>query len=107
MVGPWGNASKDLHNLVRTVAECRVDAKDRFRGRESSEHELGLVIGQVRRSLSVDFVWSQSVAFCPDSATLGQGPGQLLAEGRKQPGERRPAGGSRGLTSSPTSRAGE
>ena len=27
VVGPWENGSKDLHNLVRTLAECRVASR--------------------------------------------------------------------------------
>ena len=29
VVGPWGNGSRDLHDLVRTLAEARVKAKAR------------------------------------------------------------------------------
>ena len=32
VVGPWGNGSDHLHDLVRMVAECRVTSKDRALG---------------------------------------------------------------------------
>ena len=35
VVGPWGNGSKDLHDLVRTLAESRVAKRVRGRGREA------------------------------------------------------------------------
>ena len=35
VVGPWGNGSKDLHDLVRTLAESRVAKRERGRGREA------------------------------------------------------------------------
>ncbi len=56
MVGPWGNGSKDLHNLVRTMAECRVAARARARGWPASDWELGEVMGQIRRDLSLDYM---------------------------------------------------
>ena len=53
VVGPWGNGSKDLHDLVRTLAESRVANRVRGRGREASDNELGVVMGEVRRALSL------------------------------------------------------
>ena len=47
VVGPWGNGSKDLHDLVRIIAESRVANRVRGRGREASDHELGVVMGAV------------------------------------------------------------
>ena len=85
-MGPWGNGSKDLHNLVRTMAECRVEARGRMRGREGSEHELGLIMGQVRRSLSIDFVRAQSL--CLLSRLCNLGPGARAAAGRRQEASR-------------------
>ena len=35
VVSPWGNGSRDLHDLVRTLAESRVAKRVRGRGREA------------------------------------------------------------------------
>ena len=53
VVGPWGNGSSDLHDLVRSMAESKVAMVARSRGRECSEHELGVVTGRIRRTLSL------------------------------------------------------
>ena len=47
VVGPWGNGSKDLHDLVRVLAESRVAARVRGRGYEGSDHELGVTMGEI------------------------------------------------------------
>ena len=81
VVGPWGNGSKDLHNLVRTLAETRVGARTRARGREGPDWELGEVMGQIRRNLSLDFVRAQALCLI---ARIGQ-----LGEGAQAAGKRR------------------
>ena len=37
VVGPWGNGSKNLNNLVCTLVECRVATRERARGQEASD----------------------------------------------------------------------
>ena len=81
VVGPWGNGSKDLHQLVRTLAECRVSARARARGWEGPDWELGEVMGQIRRALSLDFVRAQALCTI---ARIGQ-----LGEGARAAGQRR------------------
>ena len=46
-MGPWGEASKDLHSLVKVLGESRVAATARKRGRPASDKELGVVVSQV------------------------------------------------------------
>ena len=83
VVGPWGNGSRDLHDLVRTLAEARVEAKARSRGRPASDHELGTVVGDIRRSLSLAFVRAQ--ALCLRSRLSQLGEGARAAAGRRGP----------------------
>ena len=45
VVGPWGNGSKHLHDLVHTLAESRIATRSRARGWEGGDKELGLVTG--------------------------------------------------------------
>ena len=42
VVGPWGEASKDLHSLVRVLAESKVAMVSKARGWEGSDKELGM-----------------------------------------------------------------
>ena len=97
VVGPWGNGSRDLHDLVRTLAEARVEAKARSRGRPASDHELGTVIGDIRRSLSLAFV-SALV-----SLSWGRVPGQQLVDGSRHCWRRRGGEGTGWPTTRPTS----
>ena len=83
VVGPWGNASKDLHQLVRTLAECRVEGRVRARGQEASDWELGQVMGQIRRALSLDAVRAQSLCLLARLCYLGEGA-HAAADRRQQ-----------------------
>ena len=51
VAGPWADVSQDLHGLLRTFAEQRVEALARLAGRASFsvEGELGRAMGEVRR----------------------------------------------------------
>ena len=59
-MGP-GEGSKDLHNLVKTLAESKVARQARSKGREASDNELGVVVAQVRKYLSTSFIRAQSL----------------------------------------------
>ena len=81
VVGPWGDVSSDLHQLLRTFAERKVESSARSGGRFSSAGELGKVMGDVRRALSVEIVRGQSLCLLERLAHLGPGA--------RQAGERR------------------
>ena len=57
VVGPWGDCSKDLHNMVKVMGENRARAI----GREASENELGVIISHIRKYLSTAFIRAQSL----------------------------------------------
>ena len=93
VVGPWGEGSKDLHSLVKTLAESQVAAKARSMGREASDNELGVVISQVRKYLSTSFIRAQSLCLLNRLGFLGEGANpaagrrilaKRLEEGRKR-----------------------
>ena len=42
VVGPWRECSKDMHSLVKTLAETKVANQARSRGREASDNKLGV-----------------------------------------------------------------
>ena len=52
VAGDWGDCSTDLHNLVQTCAESRVEHLCRSTGRPELEGQLSVIIGQYRRLLS-------------------------------------------------------
>ena len=83
VVGPWGNASKDLHQLIRTLTECRVAGRVRARGQEASDWELGQVMGQIRRALSLDAIRAQSLCLLARLCYLGEGA-HAAADRRQQ-----------------------
>ena len=48
--GAWGKASEGVHQLVQALAESRLTYQGLQRGRPGSEEELGVCVGQVRRT---------------------------------------------------------
>ena len=59
VVGPWGEGSKDLHSLVKTLAESKVAMMARERGWEASDKEHGVIVSQIRKYLYTAFVRAQ------------------------------------------------
>ena len=68
-------------------------AKDRSRGREASDNELGVVISQIRKYLSTSFIRAQSLCLLNRLGFLGEGAkaaagrrnlAKRLEEGRKR-----------------------
>ena len=82
VVGPWGEGSKDLHSLVKTISDTKVAAKARALGREASDKELGLVVTQVRKYLSVAFIRAQSLCLVNRLGFIGEGA--KAAAGRRE-----------------------
>ena len=82
VVGPWGDCSKDLHILIKNLAETRLAATSQQRGREGSDLELGYILGQIRRVLSVSFVRAQSLCLLARLCHLGEGAKE--AAGRRK-----------------------
>lgn len=58
--GAWGEASTDVHNLIQTLAESRLKFQGLQAGRPRIKQELGLIVGQVRRKLSLAAVKAQA-----------------------------------------------
>ena len=82
MVGPWGDASEDLHQLLKLFAESRVENSARGRGYMSGEGELGQVMGDIRRCTSVTIVRAQ--ALCLLERLSHMGPGARAAGERRK-----------------------
>ena len=76
VVGAFGEGSEDLHSLVQTIAESKVNAMGLSRGREGTEAELGVVVGQVMRMLSTASVRAQAQCFLTRMDNVVEGVGQ-------------------------------
>ena len=74
VVGAWGEGSEDLHSLVQTLGESRLLSQGLGCGEEGSGSELGVIIGQIRRTLSVSAVRAQAQCLLSRLGVLGQGP---------------------------------
>ena len=76
VVGAFGEGSEDLHSLVQTIAESKVTTMGLSRGREGTEAELGIVVGQVRRMLSTASVRAQAQCLLTRMSSVGEGGGR-------------------------------
>ena len=72
-MGPRGEGSKDLHSLVKVLAETKLAAKARSLGRQMSDKELGVIVNQVRKYLSTSFIRVQSLCLINRLSYLGEG----------------------------------
>ena len=75
--GAWGEASEGVHQLVQTLAESRLKYQGLQRGRPGSDQELGLLVGQVRRRLSLVAVKAQVDCLLAKLHQVGPGNTQL------------------------------
>ena len=75
--GAWGEASEGVHTLVQTLAEARLKYQGLQRGRPGSDQELGLLVGQVRRRLSLVAVKAQVDCLLAKLHQVGPGNIQL------------------------------
>ena len=73
VVGPWGEASKDLHIPVQVLAQSKVAVVSKQRGWEGSDKELGMYTSQIRKYLSVAFTKAQSLCLLNRLAHFGEG----------------------------------
>ena len=60
VVGAWGECSADIHTLVQTCAESRVEHLCRSTGRPELEGQLSVIVSQYRRLLSSTMVRAQA-----------------------------------------------
>ena len=76
VVGAFGEGSEDLHGLVQLLAESKVKAMGLSRGREGTEAELGMLVGQIRRMLSTVNVRAQAQCLLTRMNSIGEGVSQ-------------------------------
>ena len=75
--GAWGEASEGVHQLVQTLAESRLKFQGLQRGRPGSDQELGILVSQVRRRLSLVAVKAQVECLLSKLHQVGPGNQQL------------------------------
>ena len=75
VVGAFGEGSEDLHSLVQLLAESKVNAMGLARGRGGTEAELGMLVGQIRRMLSITNVRAQAQCLLARMNSIGGGGG--------------------------------
>jgi hypothetical protein len=75
VAGPWGDLSPHLHQLLRHFAESRVAAASRAQGWEAGPGQLGKVMGEIRRALSITVVRANALCLLERLAHLGPGAG--------------------------------
>ena len=73
VVGRFNEVSNDLNNLLDKMAESRVALVARRDGRELSDAEKGVVVGQLRRQLSTASVRAASNCLLDRMHQCGQG----------------------------------
>ena len=73
--GAFGEASEGVHELVHLLANSRLKAEGLQQGRESVKGELGVLVGQVRRILSVTAVRAQAECLLSRLRNVGSGAG--------------------------------
>ena len=82
VAGPWGDLSPDLHKLLLRFAESRVAAMSRAQGWEAGPGQLGKVMGEICRALSVTLVRANALCLFERLSQLG--PGARAAAKRRQ-----------------------
>ena len=82
VVGRFNEVSNDLSNLVENMAESRVNLVARRDGRQLSDNEKGVVVGQLRRRLSTAAIRAGSNCLLDRMHQCGQGA-QLAAKRRE------------------------
>ena len=60
VAGAWGDCSRDLHTLIQTCSESKVEHLCRSTGRPELEGQLSVIVSQYRRLLSTCIVRAQA-----------------------------------------------
>ena len=75
--GAWGEASEDVHLLIQALAESRLSFQGMQRGRPGSGAELGMLVGQIRRRLSLTAIKAQVDCLLSKIHQVGPGNQQM------------------------------
>ena len=73
VVGRFNEVSNDVNNLIDVMADSRVKMMARREGRQISDKEKGVVVGQLRRQLSTASIRAASNCLLVRTHQCGQG----------------------------------
>ena len=73
VVGRWGEASQDLHNLVQGLADARALYGARLTGITTSEGNLSTIVSRYRRILSWRLPLGKQILFSVWNGPSGRG----------------------------------
>ena len=73
--GAFGEASEGVHELIQVVAQSRLRAVGLQKGRVCDKGELGVLVGRVRKQLSVAAVRTQADCLITRMGNVGEGAG--------------------------------
>ena len=73
IAGPWGDLSQDFHELLGVFARARAEnlARSKRRAGGTGAGELGKIMGEVRRAMSVQVIRSQALCLLERLSHLG------------------------------------
>jgi len=80
-----GDLSQDFHALLGIFAKSRAEANARSKGKERGPGELGKVMGEVRRAMSVEVVSGsgEKSSFVSSRETVSSGTRGKSSRGKK------------------------
>ena len=73
VVGQFNEVSDDTHTLIEQMADSRVNMVSRREGRQMSDQEKGIVVGQLRRQLSTACIRAASQCLLDRMDQCGEG----------------------------------
>ena len=73
--GAFGEVSEGVHELIQVVAQSRLRAVGLQKGRVSEKGELGVLVGRIRKQLSVAAVRTQADCLITRLGNVGEGTG--------------------------------
>ena len=82
VVGQVNEVSVDVHMMLEQMADSRVAVVGRREGRQVSDQEKGVVVGQLRRQLSTAAIRAASLCLLDRMHQCGEGAG--LAARRRE-----------------------
>ena len=75
--GAWREGSEQVHHLIQVLAESRLRFQGLQQGRQGSDQEFGVLVGQERRRISLVAVQAQVDCLLSKIHQVGPGKFQL------------------------------
>ena len=69
----FGEVSEEVNNLINTMAKTRLDKESMMSGSPGSEKRQGVIVGQLRRRLSLSTVRANTTCLLARLCHVGEG----------------------------------